>query len=72
MAVAQTDFSGHWEGCSQRSYPWAARSGSTATDLPGSPTFELTLADGKLKGALRPASGKRPGPAPLPLNLKKN
>jgi hypothetical protein len=89
IAVAQTDFSGHWEGTlDAASGPtrlaldlaknakgvWVASLGVpeqkitglrvtdisvvgsevrfAATDLPGSPTFELTLADGKLKGAL--------------------
>jgi hypothetical protein len=88
-AVAQTDFSGHWEGAVEvPSGPtrlsldlarnakgvWVASLGVpeqkvtglrvtdisvvgsevrfAAPDLPGSPTFELTLADGKLKGAL--------------------
>jgi len=89
MAVAQTDFSGHWEGtldvsngptrlaldlAKNEKGVWVASLGVpeqkiaglrvtdisvvgselrfAATDLPGSPTFELTLADGKLKGAL--------------------
>jgi len=89
IAVAQTDFSGHWEGtidvptgptrlaldlARNEKGVWVASLGVpeqkvtglrvtdisvvgsevrfAATDLPGSPTFELTLADGKLKGAL--------------------
>jgi uncharacterized protein len=89
IAVAQTDFSGHWEGtldtpngptrlaldlAKNDKGVWVASlgvpeqkvSGLRATDisvvgsevrfavpdLPGSPAFELTLADGKLKGAL--------------------
>jgi len=88
-AVAQTDFSGHWEGtidvpngptrlaldlARNAKGAWVASLGVpeqkiaglrvtdisvvgsevrfAVTDLPGSPTFELTLADGKLKGAL--------------------
>jgi len=89
IAVAQTDFSGHWEGAvdapsgptrlaldlaKNAKGAWVASLGVpeqkmtglrvtdisvagsevrfAAPDLPGSPTFELTLADGKLKGAL--------------------
>ena len=89
VAVAQTDFSGHWEGtvdvpngptrlaldlAKNEKGVWVASLGVpeqkmtglrvtdisvagsevrfAAPDLPGSPTFELTLADGKLKGAL--------------------
>ena len=89
IAVAQTDFSGLWEGtvdapngptrltldlAKNAKGVWVASlgvpeqnvTGLRATDitvmgsevrfavpdLPGSPTFELTLADGKLKGAL--------------------
>ena len=89
LAVAQTDFSGHWEGtidvpsgptrlaldlAKNEKGVWVASLGVpeqkvtglrvteinvvgsevrfAAPDLPGSPTFELTLADGKLKGAL--------------------
>jgi hypothetical protein len=89
IAVAQTDFSGHWEGtvdapngptrlaldlAKNAKGVWVASLGVperkitglrvtdisvagtevrfAAPDLPGSPTFELTLADGKLKGAL--------------------
>jgi hypothetical protein len=88
-AVAQTDFSGHWEATvdvsngptrlaldiaknakgvwvASLSVPDQKAAGIRVTDisiagneirfaspdLPGSPTFELTLADGKLKGAL--------------------
>ena len=88
-AIAQTDFSGHWEGtvdapngptrlaldlAKNEKGVWVASLGVpeqkvtglrvtdisvvgsevrfAAPDLPGSPTFELTLADGKLKGAL--------------------
>jgi hypothetical protein len=88
-AVAQTDFSGHWEGAvdvpngptrlaldlaKNATGAWVASLGVpeqkitglrvtgisvvgsevrfAAPDLPGSPTFELTLADGKLTGAL--------------------
>ena len=88
-AIAQTDFSGHWEGtidvpngptrlaldlAKNEKGVWVASLGVpeqkitglrvtdisvvgsevrfAAADLPGSPTFELTLADGKLKGAL--------------------
>jgi hypothetical protein len=88
-AVAQTDFSGHWEGAvdvpdgprrlaldlaKNAKGVWVASFGVpeqkvtglrvtdvsvmgsevrfAVSDLPGSPTFELTLADGKLKGAL--------------------
>jgi hypothetical protein len=89
IAVAQTDFSGHWEGtidapngptrlaldlAKNAKGLWIASLGVpeqkitglrvtdisvvgsevrfSVTDLPGSPAFELTLADGKLKGAL--------------------
>jgi hypothetical protein len=89
IAVAQTDFSGHWEGtidvpngptrlaldvAKNAKGVWEASLGVpeqkitglrvtdisvagselrfAVPDLPGSPTFELTLADGKLKGAL--------------------
>ena len=89
LAVAQTDFSGHWEGtidvpsgptrlaldlAKNEKGVWVASLGVpeqkvtglrvteinvvgsevrfAAPDLPGSQTFELTLADGKLKGAL--------------------
>jgi hypothetical protein len=89
IAVAQTDFSGHWEGAvdapsgptrlaldlaKNAKGAWVASLGVpeqkmtglrvtdisvagsevrfAAPDLPGSPTFELTLTDGKLKGAL--------------------
>ena len=89
IAVAQTDFSGHWEGtidapsgptrlaldlAKNEKGVWVASlgvpeqkvTGLRATDisvvgsevrfavpdLPGSPAFELTLADGKLKGAV--------------------
>jgi hypothetical protein len=89
IAVAQTDFSGHWEGAvdvpngptrlaldlaKNAKGVWVASLGVpeqkvtglrvtdvsvvgsevrfAAPDLPGSPTFELTLADGKLKGAV--------------------
>ena len=89
VAVAQTDFSGHWEGtvdvpngpsklaldlAKNAKGVWVASLGVpeqkvtglrvtdvavvgsevrfAAPDLPGSPAFELTLADGKLKGAL--------------------
>ena len=88
-AIAQTDFSGHWEGtvdapngptrlaldlAKNAKGVWVASLGVpeqkvtglrvtdisvagtevrfAAPDLPGAPTFELTLADGKLKGAL--------------------
>jgi hypothetical protein len=88
-AVAQTDFSGHWEGAADvpagptrlaldlaknAKGVWVASLGVpergvtglrvtdisvagselrfAVPDLPGSPTFELTLADGKLKGAV--------------------
>jgi hypothetical protein len=89
IGVAQTDFSGHWEGtidvpngptrlaldlAKNAKGAWVASLGVpeqkitglrvsdisvvgsevrfSVTDLPGSPAFELTLADGKLKGAL--------------------
>jgi hypothetical protein len=89
IAVAQTDFSGHWEGtidapngptrlaldlAKNAKGVWQASLGVperqvtglrvtdlsvagnevrfAAPDLPNSPTFELTLTDGKLKGAL--------------------
>jgi hypothetical protein len=89
IAVAQTDFAGHWEGAADvlagptrlaldlaknAKGVWIASLGVpeqkvtglrvtdisvvgsevrfAAPDLPGSPTFELTLADGKLKGAV--------------------
>jgi hypothetical protein len=89
IAVAQTDFSGHWEGAADvpagptrlaldlaknAKGVWVASLGVperkvtglrvtdisvmgseirfVAPDLPDSPTFELTLADGKLKGAV--------------------
>ena len=88
-AIAQTDFSGHWEGtvdapngptrlaldlAKNAKGVWVASLGVpeqkvtglrvadisiagaeirfAVPDLPGSPTFELTLTDGKLKGAL--------------------
>jgi hypothetical protein len=88
-AIAQTDFSGHWEGtidapngptrlaldlAKNAKGVWVASLGVpeqkitglqvsgigvvasevrfAVRDLPGSPAFELTLADGKLKGAL--------------------
>ena len=89
LAVAQTDFSGHWEGtieipngptrlaldlAKNAKGAWIASLGVpeqkitglrvtdisvvgselrfAVRDLPGSPAFELTLVDGKLKGAL--------------------
>ena len=89
IAVAQTDFAGHWEGAvdvpngptrlaldlaKNAKGVWVASLGVpeqkitglrvtdvavvgsevrfAAPDLPGSPTFELTLANGKLTGAL--------------------
>ena len=89
IAVAQTDFAGHWEAAvdvpngptrvaldlaKNAKGAWVASLGVpeqkitglrvtdievmgsevrfTAPDLPGSPTFELTLANGKLTGAL--------------------
>ena len=89
VAVAQTDFSGHWEGAvdapsgptrlaldlaKNAKGAWVASLGVpeqkmtglrvtdisvvgselrfAVRDLPGSPAFELTLVDGKLRGAL--------------------